>query len=71
MKDDDSEPHGQMKLITVRVPDALRVLGIGKSKLYQLIAAREIEVIKVGRITVIPVESLHEFVGRAKRSNST
>lgn len=34
--------------LTIRVPDAARMLGIGKTKLYELIAAREIDVIKSG-----------------------
>lgn len=50
--------------LTVRVPVAARVLGIGKTKLYELITAREIDVIKVGRATLIVVRSLERFVGR-------
>lgn len=50
--------------LTVRVPVAARVLGIGKTKLYELISAREIDVIKVGRATLIVVRSLERFVER-------
>jgi excisionase family DNA binding protein len=50
--------------ITVRVPDACRLTGIGRSKLYELIAAGEIEIIKVGTITLIPVTSLTDFLHR-------
>ena len=50
--------------LTVRVPVAARVLGIGKTKLYELITAREIDVIKVGRATLIVVRSLERFVER-------
>jgi excisionase family DNA binding protein len=48
--------------LTVRVREACRLTGIGRSKLYELIAAGEIEVIKVGTITLIPTESLQTFV---------
>lgn len=50
--------------LTIRVPAAARMLGIGKTKLYELIAAREIDVIKVGRATLIIVRSLERFVER-------
>lgn len=50
--------------LTVRVPVAARVLGIGKTKLYELISAREIDIIKVGRATLIVVRSLERFVER-------
>lgn len=44
--------------ITVRIKEACRITGIGRSKLYELIAAGEISVIKVGAITLVPIESL-------------
>lgn len=48
--------------ITVRVPDACRMTGIGRSKLYELIAEGEITIIKVGAMTLIPVASLRAFL---------
>jgi excisionase family DNA binding protein len=50
--------------LTVRVREACRLTGIGRSKLYELIAAGEIEVIKVGTITLVPVSSLTSFLRR-------
>jgi excisionase family DNA binding protein len=50
--------------ITVRVREACRLSGIGRSKLYELIAAGEIETIKVGTITLVPVISLTRFLQR-------
>jgi excisionase family DNA binding protein len=49
--------------LTVRVREACRLTGIGRSKLYELIAAGEIEIVKVGAITLIPVESLRRLLG--------
>lgn len=34
--------------ITVRIKDACRITDIGRSKLYELIATVEIEIVKVG-----------------------
>ena len=48
--------------LTVRVKEACRLTGIGRSKLYELIAADEIETIKVGTITLIPLASLKHFL---------
>jgi excisionase family DNA binding protein len=48
--------------LTVRIPEACRLTGIGRSKLYELIGSGEIEIIKVGAITLIPTESLQSFV---------
>jgi len=47
--------------LTVRIREACRLTGIGRSKLYELIAAGEIDVIKVGTITLVPVSSLTKF----------
>jgi excisionase family DNA binding protein len=50
--------------LTVRIREACRLTGIGRSKLYELIAAGEIEVIKVGAITLVPLPSLTSFLRR-------
>lgn len=52
--------------ITVRVREACRMTGIGRSKLYELIGAGEIEIIKVGTITLIPMTALQHFVERRR-----
>jgi excisionase family DNA binding protein len=53
--------------LTVRVREACRLSGIGRSKLYELIAAGEIEIIKIGTITLVPVASLRSFLERNRR----
>lgn len=50
------------ELLTVRIREACRITGIGRSKLYELIAEGEIEIIKVGAMTLVPVEGLRAFV---------
>jgi excisionase family DNA binding protein len=51
--------------LTVRVREACRLTGIGRSKLYELIAADEIDTVKVGAITLIPMASLKGFLERS------
>ncbi|MCP3732139.1 helix-turn-helix domain-containing protein [Sphingomonas sp. MG17] len=53
--------------ITVRIPAAIRMTGIGRSKLYQLIARGEIDMAKIGTATLITVESLQRLVERNRR----
>jgi excisionase family DNA binding protein len=57
------EPHLPMP-ITIRVREACRLTGIGRSKLYELIAAGEIDIVKVGTVTLIPIASLTSFLHR-------
>ena len=52
--------------ITVRIPRALEMIGIGRSKLYELIGDGEIEIIKIGSATLVVVTSLKAFVTRQR-----
>jgi excisionase family DNA binding protein len=56
--------------VAVRIPQAAAMLGIGRSTLYLCIAAGEIEVIKIGRATLVPVDSLNRFVSLRRKSTS-
>ena len=55
--------------IVMRVPEACRYLGIGRSTLYVLIGKREIEIIKLGSSTLVLTASLRSLVER-RRKNS-
>ena len=75
MSDDQSSPPALLGLkqsetmlapITVRIPKAVELLGISRTKLYELINAREIDVIKVGSSTLVVVASLHRFVEKRR-----
>ena len=50
------------EILTVRIKEACRVTGIGRSKLYELIEKGEIEIIKVGSMTLVPVDALRAFL---------
>jgi len=52
--------------ITVRIPRAMEMLGIGRSKLYELISEGEIDTIKCGSATLVVVTSLKAFVYRQR-----
>lgn len=48
--------------ISVRIPEACRLIGISRSKLYELIETGEIQTAKVGASRLILVSSLRTFV---------
>lgn len=52
--------------ICVKVNDAARMIGVGRTKLYELIASGEIEAIKLGKSTRITTASLYELIMRQR-----
>lgn len=48
--------------ISVRIPDAVRLTGLSRSRIYELMQSGDIEYAKVGCSTLIIVESLRRFV---------
>lgn len=50
--------------ISVRIATAVKLTGIGRSTLYELIGSGEIETVKVGRSTLIPYRSLKRLILR-------
>ena len=64
--------HQPVEPICVRVNDAARMIGVGRTKLYELISSGEVETIKIGNATRVTTASLHELVKqmRVTKSNS-
>lgn len=52
--------------ICLRVNDAARMIGVGRTKLYALIAAGEVETVKLGKATRITTASLHNLIRRQR-----
>ena len=52
--------------ICIRVNDAARMIGVGRTKLYELIAAGEVETVKFGKSTRITTASLHDLIRRQR-----
>ena len=55
--------------ICVRVNDAARMIGVGRTKLYELIAAGEVETVKLGKSTRITTASLHDLIRRQREAS--
>ena len=48
--------------LAVRIPTAVKLTGISRSKLYELIESGDLEAVKVGRSTLIPFRSLRALI---------
>lgn len=51
-----------MEPITISIADAARSLGIGKTKTFELIKNRQLEVVRIGRRTLVKTESIRGLV---------
>lgn len=47
-----------MDTLLCSIPDAARALGLGRSKLYELIAEGRLETVAIGRRRLVRVESV-------------
>lgn len=54
-----------------RPEDAAAVLGIGRSKLFQIIRAGEIETVQIGRSRRVPAQALNDYVARLREATGT
>ena len=52
--------------ITMRIPDACHYMGIGRSTLYILIGAGQVEIVKIGRSTLVVTDSLRRLVNEKR-----
>lgn len=53
--------------LSVRIAMAVKITGIGRSKLYELIQEGEVEIVKIGSATLIPISSLERLLERHKK----
>jgi excisionase family DNA binding protein len=58
----------EVEPLCVRLNVAAKMIGVGKTKLYELIADGEVEVVKMGKTTCVTVSSLQALVRRRVRA---
>lgn len=51
-----------MEPVTLSVPDACSVLGIARTKLYELLASGQLDSIQIGRKRLVTTESIRRLV---------
>ena len=54
--------------LLVSIPQAMRMTGLGRSKIYQKMDSGEIESVKVDSRRLIPVDAVVRFVERLPRA---
>lgn len=54
--------NGPADPISVRIPEAVRLTGLSRSRIYELMKSGDIRFAKVGSSTLILVESLRQFL---------
>ena len=52
----------KMEKLSVSIADAGNSIGLGRSKIYELIKSGELKTIKIGRRTLVTVESIRALV---------
>jgi excisionase family DNA binding protein len=52
--------------VLLRVEEAAELLGLGRTKTYELVLSGELESVKVGKARRIPRAALEEFVERLR-----
>ena len=56
--------ENRLPVLLVRPEDAARVLGVGRTKVYELMRSGALRSVRVGGLRRIPVTALNEFVTR-------
>ena len=57
-------------VLLLKVEEAAQRLGIGRSSMYRLLTAGEVESVRVGGLRRIPVPCLEEYVDRLRQGSS-
>lgn len=52
--------------LCVRIDHAVRILGIGRTKLYELIGSGDLEIIRIGRRTLVLRPSIDALIARLR-----
>jgi excisionase family DNA binding protein len=70
MRHAPQRPQAGIPPLTLRIAEACRTTGIGRSKFYELIKDGAVEVIKVGAITLVPMSSIQALLDRGHRGHA-
>ena len=54
--------NGRCEPISVKIPEAVRLTGLSRSRIYELMRSGDIAFAKVGSSTLILVDSLRQFI---------
>ena len=58
----NARPTAQLPPLLHQVPEACRLLGIGRSTLYELISSGKLSAVSIGRRRLIAASEIEQFV---------
>ncbi len=71
----DSVHPAKQKLVAYRVAEFMQAFGVGRTKVYNLVNSGQLQILKSGRVTLIPMSSVETWMkaceaeARAKHSS--
>lgn len=69
LKMENTSEHAPQRLL-LRIPEVMTMLGLGRTKIYQLIATGELPVVRVGRAVRISRAALDKWVEERQQQDS-
>lgn len=66
----ENPDHVETPRLMLTIPEAARRLSIGRSFIYRLIVAGELETVQLGRLRRVPFDCLVEYVERMRREQN-
>jgi excisionase family DNA binding protein len=58
--------HGDGSRRLYSVPEAARLLGVGRTYMFRLVATGQVESVKIGKLRKIPRDALHDYIDRLR-----
>lgn len=68
-REEPSQSTKNMQNLLLSVPQAARVLGVGRSTVYEKIASGAIRSVKIGSRRLVPTENIEAFVASLGEGN--
>ena len=65
----ESQNEVSSQRLLLRVPEVAEALGLGRTKVYELIAAGELPVIRLGRAVRVSVRTLQKWVDEREKQS--
>jgi excisionase family DNA binding protein len=67
----EDRANDERTVLLLTMIDAARALSIGRTTMYELVAAGEIGVVHIGRSARVPVAALEQYVERRRAEGAT
>jgi len=65
----ETDPTTAERVLLLRVTEAARVLGLGRTKTYELISDGRLEVVRIDGAVRIPAEAVEQFVAERRAAS--